>query len=161
MRLIFFLTLIVAGAIAVSCSSGDRARLSHDEYLQKTREIEAGADARSATQLFFKVVTPGVPKRSCLEAARNFDRSLHNIIAAVASLRPPRAIQSLQDRFVAAATETTGEVDDAVEDVQAGALTCGRPMNRRIYTLPSTLRAEKVLDELGKKGYRIGLNSED
>src|SRR5712691_10893677 len=40
MRLIFFLTLIAAGAVVVSCGHGSNARLSHDEYLQKTREIK-------------------------------------------------------------------------------------------------------------------------
>jgi hypothetical protein len=33
-------------------------------------------------------------------------------------------------------------------------------MNRRIYGLPSTLRAEQVLQEFAKKGYRIGANSD-
>jgi hypothetical protein len=161
MRLIFFLPLIAAVAVVVSCGHGSSARLSHDEYLQRVREIEAGPDARSADRLFFKLVTePRLPKKTCLARTREFDRNLHNIVVAVASLRPPRAIQSLQDRFLSAARQTVEEVDDAVKNVQAGTLTCGTPMNRRIYGLPSTLRAQKVLDELGKRGYRMGLNSD-
>jgi hypothetical protein len=85
--------------------------------------------------------------------------NLHNIVVAVASLRPPRAIQSLQDRFLSAARQTVEEVDDAVKNVQAGTLSCGMPMSRRIYGLPSTLRTQKVLDELGKS-YRIDINSD-
>jgi hypothetical protein len=34
-------------------------------------------------------------------------------------------------------------------------------MNRRIYGLASTKRAQRVLEELGRKGYIIGLNAPD
>src|SRR6266498_1950788 len=96
LRLIFFL-LIFAGPVAVACSSGGPARLGHDEYLQRMRELEAGADARSADRLFFKLVTePRLSQKSCLARAREFDRNLHNIVDEFASLRPPRPIQSLQ-----------------------------------------------------------------
>jgi hypothetical protein len=156
----FFLTLVFAGAV-VGCGSGSPPRLGHDEYLQKMREIEAGADARSAAQLFFKLVTePRLPKEICVARARGFASNLHTIVDEFASLRPPRPIQSLQDRFVSAARESVNEVDDAVKDVQAGTLSCGMPMNRRIYGLPSTLRAQQTLQEFGKKGYRIGSNSD-
>ena len=47
-----------------------------------------------------------------------------------------------------------------MRDVQAGSLKCGMPMNRRIYGLPSTLRAQRVLEEFGELGYRIGSNSD-
>jgi hypothetical protein len=158
------LTLFLAMSLLAGCGSdgGHEDRLSHDEYLQKLREIEAGTDARSADRLFIKLVLddPVLPRKPCVAQAREFDRYLHTIVDEVASLSPPRAVQSLQDRFVSAARETVAEVDDAVEDVQDGMLTCGMPMNRRIYGLPSTLRAEQVLLELGKRGYRIGLNSD-
>jgi hypothetical protein len=161
MRLIFFPTLILAGPVAVACGSGGPARLGHDEYLQRMREIEAGADARSADRLFFELVTePRLSEKSCLARVREFDGNLHNIVDEVASLRPPRPIQSLQDRFVSAARESVTEIDDTVKDVQAGTLTCGMRMNRQIYGLPSTLRAQQVLEEFGKRGYRIGSNSD-
>jgi hypothetical protein len=109
MRLIFFLTLIVAGAVVGGCGSGsgDHARLSHGEYLRRMREIEAGADARSATRLFLKlVIEPGLTKESCLARAREFDDSLHSIVDEFASLRPPRPVQFLQERFVSAARQS-------------------------------------------------------
>lgn len=143
------------------CGSGSPARLSDDQYLQRMREIEAGGDARSATQLFLKlVIEPGLPKETCLARAREFDDNLHNLVAEFASLRPPRTVQSLQDRFVSAARQSLESVDGAVRDVQAGSLKCGMPMNRRIYGLPSTLRAQRVLEEFGELGYRIGSNSD-
>jgi hypothetical protein len=161
MRLNILLTLITAGAIVVGCGTGGHARLSHDEYLQKMREIEAGADARSADRLFFKLVTePELPKAGCLSRAREFARNLRNIVDDVASLRPPRPVQSLQDRFVSAARQSVEEVDGAAKDVEAGSLTCGMPLNRRIYGLPSTLRAQQVLQEFAEKGFRIGSNSD-
>jgi hypothetical protein len=165
MRLILFPALSVAGGLTAGCGSEDQARqgprLSHDQYLQKMRELEAGTDARSATRLFLKIVIdPRLPKESCVARARDFDRNLHNIIDEFASLRPPRAVQSLQERFVSAARQSLEVVDDAVRDVQDGSLRCGMTMNRRIYGLPSTLRAEQVLQEFGQKGYRIGANSE-
>jgi hypothetical protein len=161
MRLILSLTLVVAGAVVSGCGSGDPARLGHDGYLQRMREIEAGADARSATQLFLElVIEPGLPNDTCLARAREFDHTLHKIVAEFASLRPPRRVQSLQNRFVSAARETLEAVDGAVREVQAGTLTCGTPMNQRIYGLPSTLRAQQVLEEFGKLGYRVGANSD-
>ena len=156
------LTVWVAMCFCVGCSSdsGSKDRLSRDEYLQHLREIESGADARSASQLFFNIVTPGLSRKGCLAHAREFDRNLHNIVDDVASLSPPRAVQSLQDKFVSAARETIGEVDDAVEDVESGTLGCGMAMNRRIYGLPSTQRAQEVLAELRKRGYQLASNSE-
>jgi hypothetical protein len=95
-----------------------------------------------------------------LARARDFDQNLHDIVGQFASLRPPPAVQALQDRFVSAARQSIEAVDAVKRDVQDGSLTCGMPMNRRIYGLPSTLRAEQVLQEFGEKGYRIGANSE-
>jgi hypothetical protein len=147
------------------CGSEDHPRqgprLDHDQYLQKMREIEAGAEARSASRLFLKIVIePGLPQERCLARAREFDRNLHNMVDEFASLRPPRPVQSLQDRFVSAARQSIEAVDDAVRDVQDASLKCGMAMNRRIYGLPSTLRAEQVLQEFREAGYHIGSNSE-
>ena len=165
MRTILFLTLLVAGNLVVGCGNEDHApqgpRLDHDQYLQKMRELEAGADARSASRLFLKIVIePGLPKEACIARASDFGQNLHNIIDEFASLRPPRPVQSLHDRFVSAARQSIDTVDDAVRDVQDGSLRCGMPMNRRIYGLASTARAEQVLQEFRQKGYRIGANSE-
>lgn len=79
----------------------------------------------------------------------------------VDTLRAPREVQSLQDEFVDAARESVAAVGQAAEAVEAGNLSCGTAMNHRIYGLPSTTRAEHVLEELGRKGYVLELNSQD
>jgi hypothetical protein len=165
MRLSLFPTLLAAGSLLAGCGSGEHARqgprLTHDQYLQKLREIEAGSDARSASRLFFElVIDPALPKETCLARARDFDENLHNIVDEFAALRPPRPVQSLQERFLSAARESIESVDDAVGDVENGSLSCGMPMNRRIYGLPSTERAQQMLQEFRAKGYRIGANSD-
>jgi hypothetical protein len=45
-------------------------------------------------------------------------------------------------------------------DVAAGKLHCGSSMNRRIYGLRSTKRAEAVLRAYARRGYVLGLNSD-
>ena len=67
---------------------------------------------------------------------------------------------SLQHRFVSAAKESVRAVDIAVRDVETGKVSCDRPMNSRIYGLPSTQRAVDVLDELKPEGYVFGSNSD-
>jgi hypothetical protein len=62
--------------------------------------------------------------------------------------------------FVSAAKESVRAVDIAVRDVETGKVSCGRPMNSRIYGLPSTQRAVDVLDELKPEGYVFGSNSD-
>jgi hypothetical protein len=52
------------------------------------------------------------------------------------------------------------EVDRAADDADAGTLHCGMAMNRRIYGLASTQRAEDALQELREKGYPLGITGE-
>ena len=91
---------------------------------------------------------------------RRFHRSIGEIVDEVAALSPPRDAEGIQRRFVSAARVSVGVVGRAARDVEAGRLRCGRPMNRRIYGLPSTRRAEQALSELADKGYAIGSNSD-
>ena len=52
------------------------------------------------------------------------------------------------------------EVGEAAADVQRDLLSCGQPLNDRIYGLPSTNRAELVLSEYQKRGYFPYLSGE-
>src|SRR3954453_20862529 len=81
-RLIPLATLFVATWMLAGCGSGSsKARLSHEEYLQRIRAIEAGRHARAVDQLFFKLVTePPMPKATCLARAREFDSHLHGVV---------------------------------------------------------------------------------
>ena len=92
---------------------------------------------------------------------RTFEKRLDSLVDDVDALRPPQEVQDLQDEFVDAARESVAAVHAARDDVESGELTCGMPVNRRIYGLESTERAVRVLMELGRKGYLIGMNSGD
>jgi hypothetical protein len=136
--------------------------MSRDEYLHRLRAIEAGPRARDASSLFFRlVVEPGLPRRECSAQAHRFHDDLDAIVEDVASLRPPAGVQDLQDRFVVAARESVAAVQRAAADAEAGRLRCGTAMNKRIYGLPSTQRAEEVLLALARRGYVLGLNAPD
>jgi hypothetical protein len=144
------------------CGSSESPRLSHDEYLQRLREITSGRAAGTASHLFIKlVVDPGLPTPTCGATARLFHSSVDEVISEVAALRPPTDAADLQRRFVSAARESADLVGRAAADATAGRLRCGRQMNRRIYGLPSTDRIDRMLIELREKGYIIGLNSQD
>jgi hypothetical protein len=153
--------LVLLACAGSGCGATQSARLSSSDYLEHLRAIEAGPAARTASRLFFRIVVdPGAPKAQCAAMTRRFHRNIAEIVDEVAALNPPRDVEALQRRFVSAARESVGVVGRASRDVEVGRLRCGRPMNRRIYGLPSTRRAEQVLTELAHKGYVIGSNSD-
>jgi len=82
-----------------------------------------------------------------------FHGVLKEIVGRVEALRPPLEVGGLQTRFLAAARSSVDEVGEAATDVQRGLLSCGQPLNQRIYGLPSTHRAELVLSEYRDRGY--------
>jgi hypothetical protein len=144
------------------CGSSESPRLSHDEYLQRIREITSDQAAGTASRLFIKlVVEPGLPASTCGSTARLFHSNVDEVISEVAALSPPNDVANLQRRFISAARESSDLVGRAAADATAGRLRCGPPMNRRIYGLPSTDRIDRMLIELREKGYIIGLNSQD
>jgi len=148
--------------VADGCGSSESPRLSHDEYLQRIREITSGRAAGTASRLFIKlVVEPGLPAPTCGATARLFHSNVDELISEVAALSPPNDVADLQRRFVSAARESADVVGRAAADATSGKLHCGRQMNRRIYGLPSTNRIDRMLVELREKGYVIGLNSQD
>jgi hypothetical protein len=157
------LALVVGVTCLGGCGGSDGAKpLDRQEYLQQIREIAAGDDAQTASRVSVKlVVDPPLPKDACHERARDFHEALDRMITAVAQLEPPAEMATLQRQFVAAARQSVRTVGQAADDVGAGKLRCGSAMNRRIYGLASTQRAEAVLREYAKHGYVFGLNSQD
>jgi hypothetical protein len=149
--------LAAVAMVAAGCGSD---RLSKQEYLQRLQTLDSGANARVST-LFLAVVVedPQLDRAACVKRTRELHRRLEEVLDAVDKLRAPGDVEGLQDEFVDAARESAATVSRAADDVERGALSCGRPMNARIYGLASTERARRVLDELGRKGYRIELNS--
>ncbi len=71
---------------------------------------------------------------------RTFEQRLDSIVDDVERLKPPQEAQELQDEFVDAARDSVAAVRAAGKDVEAGRLSCGRPMNDRIYGLDSSQR---------------------
>jgi hypothetical protein len=96
-----------------------------------------------------------------LPGRANSNRYSERLVDRVEGLSPPEEVAQLQRQFVDDARESIWTVGEAADEVGAGTLHCGRSMNRRIYGLPSTERAEAVLGEYAKRGYVFGLNSQD
>jgi len=146
--------------LAAGCGATDR--LSKGEYVDRLRAIESSPAAQEATRLYDHVVVdPALPRPRCGSTMRTFEQRLDSIVDDVERLKPPQEAQELQDEFVDAARDSVAAVRAAGKDVEAGRLSCGRPMNDRIYGLDSSQRAERVIMELGRKGYIIGLNAPD
>jgi hypothetical protein len=144
------------------CAGGGRTRLGKQEYLRQIRAIEASHASRRASRLFFEIVVdPPLPQPICRARTGEFHRALGEIVDRVERLRPPVEVGRLQRQFVIDARASVRLVGKAATDVGAGKLHCGTSMNRRIYGLRSTRRAQSVLREYAKRGYIIGLNAPD
>jgi hypothetical protein len=155
--------VVIGVCMLAGCSSGGGTkRFNKHDYLDALRAIEASNTARRASRLFFEVVVePSLPQRSCRVRMNELHDALGKIVGRVERLRPPAEVAQLQRRFVAAARDSVRVVGRAAGDVAAGKLHCGRRLNRRIYGLRSTARAQVVLRELAKRGYILGLNAPD
>lgn len=160
--LIPFAVVLVISVSGCGSSSSQQQRLSKSEYQQKLLEIMRSQAAREASALFGEIVL-GDPVtgpielrgRACSKSAREFAGSIHEIVDSVAALKPPRKIEVLQSRFLKDAEVSVAKVDEAARDAEAGQLACGRDMNKRIYGLPSTLRAEATVALIEKEGYFV------
>jgi hypothetical protein len=154
--------VVIGVWVLAGCNSGGTKRLDKHDYLTELRAIEASDTARRASTLFFEVVAdPPLPQRSCRARTKELHQALDTIVGRVERLRPPADVAQPQRQFVAAVRESVRAVGRAAGDVAAGDLHCGRPLNRRIYGLRSTKRAQAVLRQLAKRGYILGLNAPD
>lgn len=109
--------------------------------------------AADAARLYSVIVIGFIPSDECRAKATRFHEILEQIVERVEDLRPPEEVEELHRRFLINAHESVAEVGKAVEDVRRGDLTCGLDLNRRIYGLPSTMRAEEVISEFHELGY--------
>lgn len=133
---------------------GQEPALTHDEYQQAIHGIVRGGSDSQATQLFFAVVGD-LSKNDCSDKTHALHDALAATVGQVEGLRPPAEAEAAQRAFLDAANESVRLVGVAADDVDKGALTCGTPMNQRIYGMPSTKRAEQAIDELVKLGYYV------
>jgi hypothetical protein len=138
-------------ALALAGCGGDN-RLSKTEYEAAVLGIVRDSETE-ATHLFFDIVANDYPRKECGTKTSRFHGVLKEIVDRVEALRPPSEVADLQMRFLAAARISVDEVGEAAADVRRGRLSCGRPLNLRIYGLPSTDRAEAVLSEYRERGY--------
>ena len=95
----------------------------------------------------------------CADKARAFHGELAKLVARVDRLRPPRDVERLHEQFLDAARVSVAEIGRLADEVGRGKVRCGEEYNARAYGLPSTERAERVVQELGRRGYPLGLNA--
>lgn len=153
------LVALSAAALLGACGGApDRPRekpaLTKVDYQKAIWEIRGGPDSSRASQLYSAVVGD-LPQEQCSEQTQALHDHLAAVTSEVAALRPPAEAVAAQEQFLDAANESVRLVGVAADDVVQGTLTCGRPMNDRIYGMPSTKRAEKAIQDLEKLGYTV------
>jgi hypothetical protein len=152
--------LVVLASVAPACGSNSSAsstaheRLTKQQYQSRLHEL-AWVDGVAATQLFDALVTGPRPQADCASDARAFRAQLRAILTKVEALSPPENVAEFQDEFLTAAGESVDKVNQVLDDVEAGKLACGDEVNRAIYGLPSTDRAERAVSRIESKGYVI------
>ena len=158
--------LAVVAALLSGCGSGSgtssdsQSRMTHAEYGEAIARIELSPTAREADKLFLMLASGSVNGEDCRKGARRFANDVHSIIDSVAALDPPADVGDLQQELLTAARESSSQIDNLARDVEGGTVACGQPWNQRAYGLASTSRAQQIITELGKRGYKLGLNSE-
>jgi len=138
--------------LLAACGGEDQEPLSKAEYEREALALAEGKGSEAAG-LFFEIVTGLIPPDECKVKATRFHETLEEIVAEIERLRPPQEVADLQRDFLVTARESVADVGRAVEDVQEGDLSCGFDLNKRIYGLPSTDRAEAIVSEYHELGY--------
>ncbi|MBA2323897.1 MAG: hypothetical protein H0V92_07795 [Pseudonocardiales bacterium] len=157
-------SLLCTSALLGGCGAGDADRLTqpsqpsgmtHDQYQQALYRIVSGDDSREATRLFFDAVATEYETKPCADKVDQLHKRLRSILVQVEDLHPPADAAGSQRDFLAAAQESVRLVGVAAEDIAHEQLSCGRPLNSRIYGMPSTARAEAALAKLKGLGYVV------
>lgn len=154
------LSVVLLALVAAGCA-GSGGRLTKDEYVTRLRALESSDLVRHATDLYTNMAAFVLPQEECVSKVRSFHSDLQDIVDLVHALRPPAEVQQIQDDFVDAGQETVDTIGRIQKEIEDGTLKCGEAFNRRAYGLSSTKRAQRAIDELGRKGYLIGLNAAD
>ena len=146
------LVALILVTAATACGDGAGDRLSKAEYEAQVLSIVHDLNP-PASRLFSDIVTYRYPRATCASKTSRFHAVLAEIVERVDALRPPKEVAELQRRFLVAAERSVREVGAAAADAQRGRLSCGEPLNGRIYGLPSTDRAAAILVEYQRRGY--------
>lgn len=139
------------GLLSTDSTEGAPA-LTKEEYVERVRTIQIGT-YRLLTGVYDDLVAGRLPKSRCRRKVRVFHSELRQALDRVAALRPPEEVAGLQDHFLVAANRSARHVGEVAEEVERGRLSCGRPLNDRIYGLRSTEQALRVLREFERRGY--------
>jgi hypothetical protein len=146
--------LLVGLVLLAGCGGSENGQaLSEQEYETAVYELAHGELAGEAQQLFVQVVAFPLSPDQCSEQARRFHDVLAQIVDRLEEITPPAEIRDLHHDFILEAHESVGEVGRAADDVRDGRLSCGMDLNRRVYGLASTQRAEEVISEAQRRGY--------
>jgi hypothetical protein len=129
--------------------------LSHDEYQRAILQIISGEDSRAAGRLYTEVVGRESDAKTCAAQVAALQQHLDAMLNQVEQLAPPADAATSQSAFLTPARESVQLVGVAASDAAAGRLRCGPAMNRRIYGMPSTRRAEAAIADLEKVGYLV------
>lgn len=132
-----------------------RPALTHAQYQAALTEVVTSKDTRAASQLFLESVASDYQGEPCSEKVHALEKSLAAMVQQVVDLEPPPDAEDQHRDFLAAAKESVRLVGVAADDVADGNLSCGSALNKRIYGLPSTTRAEKAIEVLESRGYFI------
>jgi hypothetical protein len=125
--------------------------LSKPEYAKRMQQIE-NRDQAAPIRAYNQAVSPSVSAAACAADVRDLQRSLQLVVDHVRSLKPPPALASIHDDFVSNAQQSVDAVGAAAKRAASGDLHCGEEMNRTLYGMPSTDRAETALHRLADNG---------
>ncbi|MDX6410965.1 MAG: hypothetical protein QOE91_481 [Gaiellaceae bacterium] len=137
-------------ALALTACGSSAGRLSKAEYTKRLQEIERRDE--TATSPFFDIAGHDLPLELCVRETRDLQRAVQKIVDDARALKPPAELARYHEDFLVNAQQSVDAVGAAADKVQNGKLRCGDEMNRAIYGMPSTDRAEKALQDLADHG---------
>jgi hypothetical protein len=137
-------------ALALTACGSSAGQLSKAEYTKRMQAIERRDEP--STGAFWDVSGHNLPREMCVRETRDLQRAVQKIVDDARALKPPAELARFHNDFLANAQQSVDAVGAAADKVQRGELRCGREMNRTIYGMPSTDRAEKALQDLADHG---------
>jgi hypothetical protein len=146
---------VVAGAVSGAGGEDSAKPLSRADYQAALYPILE--DASGPTRTYGKLVVGPSSRVRCSRLMNRFSHQVDSLVDRVTVLRPPADAAPVQRDFLRAARTSLARVRTIRTAVAKGELRCGRPLNHRLYGMPSTARAAAAMTELENRGYHLGL----
>jgi hypothetical protein len=153
-RLVAGLEVILIAAAVLSaggCGGGSSPRLTKAEY--RAQELRFEDEYLVADRLYLRFTAERISKRECVKAVRLYHRDVDRIVTEAEALRPPAEVADLHRKLLGAARGVVREIGQAADDVAAGRLACGQPVNRRIYGAYSASPIDAIMASLERRGH--------